>query len=117
MAGLDGIPEDGEEDEETGGGIINVTHKEAFMSVETVEKISAKMSCPVNLGNNKQAPISLSDAADAITNCTKSKIKIWLEKRNALFNFKATSAGSRLPETAVVSSVLTGFLGKHANML
>ena len=117
LAALDGIPEDGEEEEETGGGITNVTHKEAFMSVETVEKIAAKLSCPINLGNNKAAPISLSDAADAIMNSPKFKVKVWLEKRNKLFNFTASSAGSKLPPSAVVSSVLTGYLGKHANML
>ena len=87
------------------------------MSVETVEKIAAKLSCPINLGSNKGAPISLSDAADAIMNSPKFKTKVWLEKRNKLFNFSASSAGSKLPPSAVVSSVLTGYLGKHANML
>ena len=50
-------------------------------------------------------------------NSSKFKTKVWLEKRNKLFNFSASSAGSKLPPSAVVSSVLTGYLGKHANML
>ena len=111
--------EEADEDDAAGDedAVLNINPKEAFMAVGTIEKISAKHGVPINLGKEKDKPISLTDAATAITADMKFSLTKWSKSRRELFGMKASSAGSRLPPVAIVSSALSGFLGKHANKL
>ena len=114
------MDDDDVDDDDNAGddhAVLNIDPKEAFMAIGTIEKISAKHGVPINLGNEKDKPISLTDAATAITADLKFSLLKWNKSRRELFGMKATSAGSKMPPVAIVSSALTGFLGKHANKL
>ena len=115
--GLAGLRDEEEDDDDTSEGIFTVSHKEAYLAVGTAEKIAAKHNVALSLGEDKSTPISLTDAAKEISTHTSFSRQKWMKARQDMFGLKAESAGSRLNETALVSSVLCGYLGKWANKL
>ena len=87
------------------------------MAVGTVEEIAARHGVSLSLGDDKMAPISLTAAAtEIVAHNSFSKLK-WQKARKDMYGLAATSAGSRLTDTALVSSSLCGYLGKLANKL
>ena len=112
------LPDDDEEHSDPDEpAITSINHKEAYLSVETIEKIASKHDVNVKLGKDKDAPMSRSEAADAIILANGFSRKKWLEARQKIFGLAASSAGSKLQEAAIVSSTLSGYLGKYANKL
>ena len=76
-----------------------------------------KHNVSLSLGEDKSAPISLTEAAKEIAGHSSFSRQKWLKARQDMFGLSAPSAGSRLNEKAIVSSVLCGYLGKWANKL
>jgi hypothetical protein len=99
--------------------ITSINHKEAYLSLGTIEKIAAKHDVVVEWGQDKDknSPMSLSEAADQIIESKGFSRRKWLDQRQKIFGLAASSAGSRLKDNALVSSVLSGYLGKFAQKL
>jgi hypothetical protein len=102
---------------EEGGGITTITHKEAYLCVQTLEQISKKHDTNVKLGDEKETPMSLSDAAKLTIAAPGFSRPKWLSARQKIFGLSASSAGSSLSPAAIACSVLSGYLGKHANKM
>ena len=109
--------EDADEDEDEDGGLLEISEKEAFLACKTAEKIGAHYGFTIKCGDEANAPISLTDVADLIINHKNySRAKV-MKERQALYGMKASSAGSKMSEHAIVASLLAGHLGKLANKL
>ena len=106
-----------EDDDRTTAGILEMDHKEAFLSVKTVESIANKFNVNISLGDKKELPISATDAATKIKQHPQYVRKTWMKARQDMFGLKASSAGSRLPDEGLISSALVGYLAKSANLL
>ena len=115
--GLAGVHDDEEDDDDATDGILAIDHKEAYMAAGTAEKIAAKHNVSLSLGEDKSAPISLTAAATEISGHNPFTRRKWLKARQDMFGLSAPSAGSRLNEKAIVSSVLCGYLGKCPDKL
>ena len=64
---------------------------------------------------DKNAAISISDAADAIVAETTFNMKTWKKIRCDLYGLKP-SAGGNMPKESIAASVLVGSLGKGLKM-
>ena len=106
-----------DEEEDDKSAVKEIATKEAYMSATDVEKIAKKMGVTVTFGKDKNKPVALSEAATEIASNVEFSRKKWAKGRQKLFGLSASSAGSRMSETAIVASTLSGYLGKHAQVL
>ena len=79
-----------------------------------IEVIAEKIGVTVTLGKEDD-PISLTTAAAKIVAARGFSRNDWQKERQKIYGMKASSAGSRLKDDAMVCCLLVGHLGKHAN--
>ena len=106
-----------DDDDDDSGAITEISEKEAFLSCKTAEKIAASYGCNIRCGEEPLAPISLTDVAALVVNdrgFSRSKL---MKSRQDLYGMKASSAGSKMTDEALVASLLAGHLGKMSQKL
>ena len=89
-----------------------VDKNDAYIAVGTLEKTCSKMKMNMKFGGNKDALISVHEAANEIAGHANCDSKTWDKKRREVFNF-SEKADKKLADTTVVSMKISGFLARE----